>query len=123
MNSDFGARIKLLRKQRGITQQTLANVLGITKTMISAYENCVRKPSLENLMEIALFFDVSMDWLFANTEDKYGSPALDITQLSRNQRNIIIETIGEFKRQNKIEKEFFDGKNIREFVGDGKERV
>jgi transcriptional regulator with XRE-family HTH domain len=105
MNSDFGERIRQLRKQRGITQQTLANILGITKTMISAYENGVRKPSYENLMELALFFDISMDWMFGNTEDRSGVPFLDITQLNHNQRLLVMEIIGEFKRQNKVERE------------------
>ena len=102
MNSDFGERIRVLRKQRGITQQTLADVLDITKTMISAYETGLRKPSYENLMEIALFFDVSMDWMFAHTEDKSGLAMVDLSQLNKNQKNIIRDTIGEFKRRNAL---------------------
>lgn len=110
MNSEFGERIKFLRLQRGMTQANLATVLGVTKTMISAYETGTRKPSNDNLMEIALFFDVSMDWLFGHTEDRNGTPAMDISQLSRQQRMIVQEIVSEFKRQNKLEK-FYLGNN------------
>jgi len=107
MNSNFGDRIKTLRKQRAITQQVLADILGVTKTMVSAYETGTRKPSTENLMELALYFDVSMDWLFGNTQDKSGLASIDISQLDRNQQNLIVDLLAEFKRKNKILKAHF----------------
>lgn len=112
MNSDFGERIKQARKQRGLTQTTLANLLGVTKTMISAYETGIRKPSYENLMDLALFFDVSMDWMFGNTDDPTGVTTLDITQLNRHQRMTILDIIAEYKRLNKMEKLFLGDKKV-----------
>ena len=123
MNSDFGERIKFLRKQRALTQQTLADVLGITKTLVSAYENGARKPSYENLMEIALFFDVSMDWLFANTDDRSGIPTMDLSQLEIHQKHIVMDVVGEFKRLNRTERALSDAldKKAREVIVGKKE--
>ena len=107
MNCNFGERIKFLRKQRGITQTTLADMLDVTKTMVSAYETGMRRPSYETLMQIALFFDVSMDWMFGHTDDKTGLVMMDLTQLTRLQRNTVVDIVGEYKRMNKIVEKCF----------------
>ena len=86
MDANFCERIKFLRSQRGLTQTALAGVLGISKTMISSYESGIRKPSYENLMKIALYFGVSMDWLFGNAAvDAFFT--LDMSCFTDHQRN------------------------------------
>ena len=50
----YDERIKLLRKQNKITQDELANALGITAQAISRWENCTGDPDIDLLK--ALFF-------------------------------------------------------------------
>lgn len=64
MNIRIGERIKLLRKQNKITQDELANALGITAQAISRWENCTGDPDIDLLPSIANFFGVSIDELF-----------------------------------------------------------
>ena len=58
-----GYRLKELRKNRGITQQELANVLGVTKATICCYEKETRLPSFNNLIDLSNYFDVTIDYL------------------------------------------------------------
>jgi len=102
MNIEFGKKISQLRTERGMTQATLSEVLGVTRALIHAYESGKRNPSYEKLMEIALLFGVSMDWMFGNTDNKSGTPTIDIASLNNTQINIIRELVSEFKRLNKI---------------------
>lgn len=47
---DLGSRIKTLRIERRLTQQQLANLLGVTKAVVSAYELGSRSPSYDCLL-------------------------------------------------------------------------
>ena len=60
---DFYLKLRMLRKEKKITQQQLADRLGITKAMISAYENGIRLPAYDILIKIAAIFNVSTDFL------------------------------------------------------------
>lgn len=60
---DFGLKLKMLRKQAGLTQQQLATQLGITKSVVSFYELQARSPSPEVLAKLAQIFHVSTDYL------------------------------------------------------------
>lgn len=60
---DFGKRIKILRTRDGLTQQQLAQRLGITKSCVSAYENDLRLPPYDTLISIARIFNTTTDYL------------------------------------------------------------
>lgn len=55
--------IMKLRKQKGITQEELANFLGVTKASVSKWENGQSMPDIILLPEIATYFDVTVDRL------------------------------------------------------------
>lgn len=63
---DFGNRIKNLRQKNALTQMQLAERLGLTKSVVSAYENGVRMPSYATLLAISRIFRVSTDYLLGN---------------------------------------------------------
>ena len=48
----LGERIRLLRKQKGLTQQQLANMINVTKVSISCYESGSRTPNLETFVDL-----------------------------------------------------------------------
>lgn len=60
---DFGITLKTLRTQNNYTQDQLAQKLGLTKSVISAYETGLRLPSYDVLINIAKIFKVSTDYL------------------------------------------------------------
>jgi transcriptional regulator with XRE-family HTH domain len=60
---DFGEALKKLRLQEGLTQQQLADRLGVTKSVVSYYELQERYPSPEVLTKLASIFHVSTDFL------------------------------------------------------------
>ena len=60
----FSSRLKELRLQHGISQEELAEQIGIKRNSYSDWENGKCKPSYEKLEKIADFFEISLDWLF-----------------------------------------------------------
>lgn len=60
---DFGAKLKQLRLEEGLTQQQLADRIGVTKSVISYYELQERYPSPEVLTKLASIFHVTTDSL------------------------------------------------------------
>lgn len=73
MNMEFKDRLKFLRRnfiQNGkrLTQEQLGNVLGYKYTSISNYESGRNEPCIRDLIKLANFFDVSMDYLLCAKE-------------------------------------------------------
>ena len=64
----IGARIKNLRKERGLTQQTLADELGVTLNYISKIEPGMKVPSIDVLVVMAEYFGVSLDHIVLGKE-------------------------------------------------------
>lgn len=60
---DFGSRLKKLRTNANLTQADLAQRLGLTKSVISAYETDTRLPSYDVLIHISKIFHVTTDFL------------------------------------------------------------
>ena len=63
----FSQRLRQLREQRGISQRTLGELLGLSKNMISKYERGERVPSVTVLISIAEFFDKSVDYIMGRS--------------------------------------------------------
>ena len=60
---DFGARLKIMRELRGLTQTAVAKQLGINKSSLNNYEAGRSEPPLRNLIKLATILNVSTDWL------------------------------------------------------------
>ncbi len=63
----FAQRLKALRKEHGITQQQLADGVGISKGGLSYYENAGRTPDISILERFADYFGVTTDYLLGRT--------------------------------------------------------
>ncbi len=63
MNRVFCERLKELRQEKGIGQEELANRIGVSRGVISLWENGLREPTMGNLAALARFFGVSLDYL------------------------------------------------------------
>lgn len=62
-------RIKKLRKQQGISQVRMGMDLNMAQNTISRYERGEREPSLSELIAIADYFHVSIDYLLERTDN------------------------------------------------------
>ena len=71
MSSERGGfmRLKELRKKKGISQLRLATELNTTQNTISRYETGEREPGIDELIKIADYFNVSVDYLIGRTEN------------------------------------------------------
>ena len=66
---ELGKKIKQLRLNKGVTQEALANALGVTYQAVSRWENETTMPDISLLPQISVFFGVSIDELFEFTEE------------------------------------------------------
>ena len=62
-------RLKEIRKAKGISQLKLAMELNTNQNTISRYETGEREPGLVELVAIADYFDVSVDYLLERTDN------------------------------------------------------
>ena len=71
MELKLGATIKKLRTERGITQEELANKIGVSFQAVSKWETNATTPDIAILPRLALYFGVSIDALFSMNQDDY----------------------------------------------------
>ncbi len=62
-------RLKQIRKSKGISQLKLALDLNTTQNTISRYETGEREPGINELIKIADYFNVSIDYLLERTNN------------------------------------------------------
>ena len=69
---EVAQRLKSLRESVGLSQAKLAALMGATQASVNRYENGQSSPPLKILRWYADFFDVSLDYIFARTEQPEG---------------------------------------------------
>jgi len=67
----LNTNIKLLRKQKGLTQETMASAIGISRSKLAGYELNVN-PTLETLVKISDYLSVSVDILLREDLASYS---------------------------------------------------
>ncbi len=65
---DLGKRILELRKEKALTREKLAAMIGTSGAIIGKYERNERTPSVEIARNIAQALEVSLDYLVGNTD-------------------------------------------------------
>lgn len=86
---DFGEKVKKLRHEKDLTQQQLAELLGVAVSAISSYESGNRYPSYEVLISLARIFHVSTDYLLGLEKLK----TIDVSGLDDNEIKVILQMI------------------------------
>ncbi len=66
----FGERLRAIRKERGMTQDEFAAILGTSKQILSRYELEQRSPKIEQVKKYAEKLQVSVDYLLGDTESE-----------------------------------------------------
>lgn len=95
----FGERLKQLRTKRSMTQEELGLIFNppLSQSTLGTYERGLRQPSLENLVILSRYFNVSTDYLLGITDE--------------------ITTINTYKEENPKELKEFLNKNKVLFNG------
>ena len=95
MLKDMGEKIKMLRLDLDLTQAALAQKLGVTKSIVSAYENSTRYPSYEQLIKLSNFFGVSTDYLLGCPKNN----VIDVSGLKDREIEGLIKMIYSLKKK------------------------
>ena len=90
----FSERLKALRKEAGFTQKEMAQQFGISQQAYATWENGQKMPAKERLAKLANFFNVSIDYLLGNSDNKKSNEA-DLSMIEtlyqRTSRNLTEE--------------------------------
>ncbi|MFW6016676.1 MAG: helix-turn-helix domain-containing protein [bacterium] len=70
MYMNFPEILKKLRKERGLSQNELAQKVGLTGSAVGYYELDKRKPDYEIITRLSSYFEVSCDYLLGISEEK-----------------------------------------------------
>ena len=65
---NLGETIKSLRLEKGLTQPQLAEMIGVSKGMISVWENNINEPKASYIKALAQALEVSADYLLGLSE-------------------------------------------------------
>lgn len=60
--------LRLLRDEKGISQQVLADAIGLSQPSVNKYENHNIEPDIETLRRLADYFDTSVDFIIGHTD-------------------------------------------------------
>ena len=112
MNVKIGKHIKELRNRDGVTQDALAEALGVTGQAISKWENESGYPDIEYIVPIANFFNVTVDALFehnrSESENKIKEYCEKLDEMHRNwvdvnmRINLARQALAEFPADEKL---------------------
>lgn len=73
MQQNFAKKITQLRKEKGLTQKSVAARLNVSQALLSHYENGIRECSLDFLCRVSEFYGVSTDYLLGFEDSKKES--------------------------------------------------
>ncbi len=90
LKKDLGRKIQTLRKERKMTQERLAELVGIDPKNISRIENGNNYPSPENLSAIAQALNVEIYELFVFNEISYSKMKQEIITALENPKNVLL---------------------------------
>ena len=92
----FGIKLTRQRNEKELTQKELGALLGLTRATISSYERCALYPSIEALIKICQFFNVTADYMLGLSDIN----TFDTNFLTEQQELIIRAILDEFREKN-----------------------
>lgn len=92
---DFGIRLKELRESKHLSQSDVARRLGMTRSTVSGYECNTITPSLEQLVNMAVLYNSSLDYIMGMDNRTY----IYLDDLSQSQQQTILDMVNRLKRE------------------------
>ena len=81
--------LRLLRESHGVSQQKLADAVGLTQQSINKYENHKIEPDIATLILIADFFHTSVDFLIGHSEAQAESEGVPVFKLNADEIRLV----------------------------------
>ena len=81
--------LKILREENNISQQKLADAIGISQQSINKYENHQTQPDITTLIQIADFFHTTVDYLIGHEEALADSVGIPVDRLNADELRLI----------------------------------
>ena len=112
--SDFSKRLKELRNNKGLSQEELANLIGVHKSHISRYERGISIPSIEAATKLANALGISISKFVIQDSNPNKDIELDnlfeqATHLNDSDKKVVKELLSAFifkrEMQNRLEEE------------------
>lgn len=91
----FPKNLSALRRERGISQKTAAEALGISQALLSHYEKGIRECGLDFLCRAAAYYGVTADYLLGRSDSRTGFPSSfdDLALDRRRELNRVLELL------------------------------
>ena len=90
-------RLIQLREKNHFFFSDVAKILNVTSALISAYEKCERKPSIDKLVQLADIYHTTTDYILGRTNSTTDKILIDVTHLNDKQVEIIRDLIDNMK--------------------------
>lgn len=84
----LGDKIKLYRENKKMTQNEIANILDVRPATVSKYESGALEPNIESLKRLAELFEISIDELLNDEEDKFDISKINVLDILREQKEM-----------------------------------
>ena len=81
--------LQLLRDEKGVSQQKVADAIGSNQQSIHRYENCVHEPDIQTLSLMADYFETSVDFLIGRTDIRKKIEPVDKFDLNREEAYLV----------------------------------
>ncbi len=111
---NLGEKIKQLRQEKDLSLEKLAQNIDIAKSILWKYEKNQTSPSSEIIKRIAVFFNVSTDYLLFDTTEKENITAIsdkkllkqfeEVDKMETSDKEYVMKTIDLVINKNKIKK-------------------
>ena len=96
---DMSKKLRELRNEMELTQGQVAKRIGVTSSIVSAYENGIRQPSFESLIKLAYLYGVSSDYLLGISDRRTieAKNLVSLEGLSPSKISIVKQLISELR--------------------------
>lgn len=84
----LGDKIKLYRENKKMTQNDIADVLEVSAATVSKYESGSLEPSIESLKRLSDLFEISIDELLSDEEEKFDISKINALAILREQKEM-----------------------------------
>ena len=106
----FGKKLMEARKNKGMSQEDLANLIGTKGPALGRYERGVAKPTIEVATKLANALNVSLDYLVGKVDTEMDEATLkrirDISVLPEDDRNFLLRAVDGLLRDIKTQKAY-----------------
>ena len=109
--------LKALRNARNINQKALGETLGVSQQAIYKYEHSLAEPDIYTLIQLASFFNTSVDYLIGNTDNPERYEKFDLSRISQEEAT----HLRHYRRLTSCQRRLVDEITV-EFTGRRKDR-